>query len=406
MPILNSPKNKPFIISKMNYHIMVQDKFLDSYIEDVYAIKEEKNNIFWFRGNRKDNGIIKTKHKVEYIGNDICEIERRLNLLNPTDKIFIHLYDNFIAELVYNLPNRIYVMLWGSEFYCEPFWYHTWVYDKLTLKEVKNRFGYSTIKFSLNPVKFLKQIYGHFRFKKKIRNSYELKNKFVGRIDFFIFLEHNKLFFQDYHKIKKLYPSFKAKNLPGFYDQNFDRAVAVRKNKNTIKDEINLLLGNSAVDTNNHLDAFKILKKVKNIKVYCLLSYGGDQSYIDYIIKKGREIFGDRFVPITNFMNREEYIEFINTINILFMYSNRQQAFGNICSFLSLGKPVFLKNENTIKGYLDAMGVGTYNAQKIHKIDLEKVIHENDQKFARNFEILKANISQEKRLKDLKATIN
>jgi hypothetical protein len=297
-------------------------------------------------------------------------------------------------------------MLWGSEFYCEPFWYHTWVYDKFTLKQVKNHFGYPKIEFSLNPLKILNQIKGYFKVKKKIRISYELKNKFIGRIDFFIFLEYNNLFFQDYHKIKSLYPSFKAKNLPGFYDQNFDRAVAVIRNKDVISSEINLLLGNSAADTNNHLDAFEILKKVKNIKVYCVLSYGGNKSYIEYVIKKGIEIFGERFVPITNFMYREEYMEFINSIDILFMYSNRQQAFGNICSFLSLGKPVFLKNENTIKGYLDAMDIQTYNAQRIHKIDLEKVIEDNNQRFTRNFEILRANISQEKRLKDLKVTIN
>lgn len=390
----------------MNYHIMVQDKFLDSYIEDVYAINEEKNNVFWFRGNENDNRIIKTTRKVEYIGDDIHKIKQKLSLINPTDRIFIHLYDNFIAELVYNLPNKIYVMLWGSEFYCEPFWYHTWVYDKFTLKQVKNYFGYPKIEFSLNPLKILNQIKGYFKVKKKIRISYELKNKFIGRIDFFIFIEHNNLFFQDYHKIKSLYPSFKAKNLPGFYDQNFDRAVAVIRNKDIVVSEINLLLGNSAADTNNHLDAFEILKKVKNIKVYCVLSYGGNESYIEYIIKKGIEIFGERFVPITNFMDREKYMEFINSIDILFMYSNRQQAFGNICSFLSLGKPVFLKNENTIKGYLDAMGIETYNAQRIHKIDLEKVIHDNNQRFTRNFEILRANISQEKRLKDLKVTIN
>ena len=49
----------------MNYHIMVQDKFLDSYIDDIYEINEQDNNVFWFRGIKDQNGFIKTTYPVE-----------------------------------------------------------------------------------------------------------------------------------------------------------------------------------------------------------------------------------------------------------------------------------------------------------------------------------------------------
>jgi dTDP-N-acetylfucosamine:lipid II N-acetylfucosaminyltransferase len=386
----------------MNYHIMVQDKFLDSYIEDVYAIGEEQNNIFLFRGQENDTNYVNTTRKIEYIGNDKKAIKERLKSIKSTDAIFVHWYDMWISEVLFDLPNKIYVMIWGGEFYCEPFWHHQWVYDKITLQNVKKQLKYPRIKFTLNPLSLLRQAKRTYFFKKDLNLSYALKNKYVGRIDFLICLDKNDLFYQDYHKIKELYPAFRAKNVAGFYDQNFDRAQQISREKVVNSQEINILVGNSANAANNHLDAFEKLKDISNIVVICPLSYGGSKNEVEKIIEQGKQIFKDRFIPITNFMGRDEYVNFLNTIDIVFMYHNRQQAFGNICTVLSLGKPVFLKYENAVKGYLDAMGIKIYEANTIDKIDLNRVIEESQDSLEKNIELLKANISEDRRLADLK----
>lgn len=385
---------------------MIQDKFLDSYIEDVYSIGEEDNNIFLFRGDKTDNSHIKTNRKVQFIGKDKEKIKELLKNIASTDSIFVHWYDTWISDILYDLPNKINVMLWGGEFYCDPFWYHQWVYDKITLKELKNRLEYPKIKLTLNPFIFLKQIKSVLFFKLHLRKIYIQKNKSIGRIDNLICPIVNNKINADFIKIKQLYPDFRANNLAGFYDQNFDQALLNKRINPVNPIEIKVLLGNSADFSNNHLDAFDQLKQMKNIIIYCPLSYASDTDYVNFIIEKGKEIFKDRFVPITQFMGRDKYIEFLNSMDVILMYHNRQQAFGNICTGLSLGKPVFLKNNNSVKGYIDAMGIKIYDAENFSNINLLEVINEANANFEKNIEILKATISTEKRHSDLKKVLN
>lgn len=381
----------------MNYHIMVQDKFLDSFIDDVYAINEEASNVFWFRGENSSLSHVKTNHPVEFLGNDKKYWEEKLSSLKPSDTIFVHWYDIWISKLIYHLPNNIYVMLWGGEFYGEPFWYHQWLYDTLTLNYIKEKNNYPQIKFTLNIINLLKNIKRTYFFYKEKQSQYKQKNKLVGRIDYLISPTTT-----DHIKIKELYPSFKAININGFYDQNFDRAILQNLSSKKNYTTVNILLGNSAAQTNNHLDALEVLKKLQNITVYCPLSYGGTQEYVDMVITRGKQLFGINFIPILNFMTREEYMEFYTSIDIIYMFHNRQQAFGNICTALTMGKPVFLKNQNTLKGYLDAMRIKTYDVNEITSSKLIGIIKESKESSKNNYEILKLSISKEKRLSDLK----
>ena len=101
---------------------------------------------------------------------------------------------------------------------------------------------------------------------------------------------------------------------------------------------INIQIGNSADKTNNHLDIFTNLKKFKdqNIKIFAPLSYG-DNKYAHEIADKGKEIFGDKFIPLFDFVSMDQYILFLNNIDIAIFSHNRQQALGNTITLLGLG---------------------------------------------------------------------
>src|SRR5262249_51243273 len=75
-----------------------------------------------------------------------------------------------------------------------------------------------------------------------------------------------------------------------------------------------LLLGNSATPTNNHLDAFELLRRLdlegRNIVVP--LSYGVE-SYADAVCAHGHRLFGPRFVPLRGYLSPAEYSERIAT---------------------------------------------------------------------------------------------
>ena len=121
----------------------------------------------------------------------------------------------------------------------------------------------------------------------------------------------------------------------------------------------NILVGNSASATNNHLDAFDILAKVgipEGSKVIVPLSYG-DTEYREKVIAEGRRLFGNQFQPITEFMAMEQYIDLLSTCSSVVMNHLRQQAAGNLFITLYLGAKVFLDPKNPLYEEFSNMGL-------------------------------------------------
>lgn len=108
----------------------------------------------------------------------------------------------------------------------------------------------------------------------------------------------------------------------------------------------NILLGNSADPSNNHIEALQRLIPFKdqNIKIYAPLSYG-DKNHAQNVIRQGKEWFGEKFVPMTDFMPFEEYQEFLKGLDIAIFNHQRQQAMGNTITLLGMGKTVFLRGD-------------------------------------------------------------
>lgn len=111
----------------------------------------------------------------------------------------------------------------------------------------------------------------------------------------------------------------------------------------------NILIGNSATATNNHEEVFNLLSKYSNedIKVYVPLSYG-DESYAEKIVVEGTKIFGNKFVPMRDFMTPNDYVSLLATMDIAIFNNDRQQALGNINMLMYLGSKIFLRTDTTM----------------------------------------------------------
>jgi len=122
-----------------------------------------------------------------------------------------------------------------------------------------------------------------------------------------------------------------------------------------------ILVGNSATPTNNHLEAFELLATlgVGNRKVFVPLNYG-DDAYRDAVLKAGAHLLGDAFQPILEFLPLAKYNELISHCSIVIMNHRRQQALGNICTMLYRGAKVFLDEENPVYGFFKDRGAHIY----------------------------------------------
>lgn len=152
-----------------------------------------------------------------------------------------------------------------------------------------------------------------------------------------------------------------------------------------------ILLGNSASATNNHLEAFDLLKGLSlgNRKIVSPLSYGSPR-YAKAISDEGNKQFGDRFIPITSFLPIGEYNQLISDCGIVIMNHYRPQAVGNIIAALYMGCKVFL-NETNIYQYFKNLGCHVYLIERNLKAkDAFQLL--SDGEVAHNRTVLKNNL--------------
>ena len=121
---------------------------------------------------------------------------------------------------------------------------------------------------------------------------------------------------------------------------------------------VRILLGNSAHPSNNHVEALKSLLPYKNqdIKIFVPLSYG-DAKHAKKVISFGKRCFGEKFVPLTEFMAFDQYLEFLETLDIAIFNHQRQQAMGNTITLLGMGKTVFMRDDVSQWEFLSGLGI-------------------------------------------------
>jgi dTDP-N-acetylfucosamine:lipid II N-acetylfucosaminyltransferase len=138
----------------------------------------------------------------------------------------------------------------------------------------------------------------------------------------------------------------------------------MQSNESTEINGNDILLGNSASLTNNHLEAFQRLKtlKIDSRKIVVPLSYG-NSLYADYIQAKGTELFNENFKPLRKFMALADYAKELSSCGIVIMNHFRQQAVGNIFMMIWYGSKVYLNESNTVFHYLQRIGIRVFSIE-------------------------------------------
>lgn len=353
-------------------HIMNNEKFISSYVEFINknfkmkehyfliidGLSEEKMpipkylNVEYLKTFKKKDRILKVFESI------ISLYWILLKRILKYEKIYFHsLFDKRIILFLYifrTFLKKSYWLMWGGDLYC--------------YRNRKNKFIYKIWYKIENYVK--KNIKGYVT---HIKGDYKLAQKW-------------------YDAKGKYYNCF-------IYPSNLYKDIYMKENK---KEDIYIQIGNSADPSNNHLEIFDKLKsyKDKNIKIFCILSYG-NMEYAKDVILKGKKIFGNKFVPIVDFMKFDQYMEFLSKIDIAIFAHNRQQAVGNITSLLSMKKTVYLKEKVTTYDMLKDLGVKVKSFDKFE--DLEKF---NDEILEKNKEIIKERFSEKRLKEDLNIIFN
>ena len=205
----------------------------------------------------------------------------------------------------------------------------------------------------------------YFQKKKKFPDTlYEyLRKVIIKRIDAIVCIPK-----EDYELTKKVYET-EAKYFYAFYPNPIGyESIEYTPYDLRDKQTLNILIGNSANPTNNHLEILKALGRIQmenSYKIYCPLSYGGDKDYVNEVIHKGKNLFGENFVYITKLKSPQHYKDFLLKMDIAIMNQRRKQGMGTVFFLLYSGKKVYIRSDVTSYTYLKELGLTIFKTDEI-----------------------------------------
>lgn len=333
-------------------HIISGDKFTVGYIKfmEIYFEKYRKTFIS-FRGNPAFDDKCLTQDKNVIILDKVASIvfdDKIVHLLNSADKIIVSCVSiqNHLVRLGHPILKKCYLQFWGGDFYG---------YRNIRIRDIRT---------------FKRKVYDEPNLRKCIKNCAGVINLIHGD-----WVEFQKLFPYDVKHFVAPVPEDVESQI------DYTRYSQQKKMDSTYR----ILIGNSATDTNNHAEVFGLLKKFigQNIKLIVPLSYGNRQ-YRNKIIKIGNSIFGDKFVPIIEYMDKTDYVELLSKCDIAIFNNNRQQALGNINIMLSLGKKVYIREDTAMWDYFKTAQITVYNIADIGSATFMEFITANEDDQADN----------------------
>ncbi len=337
-------------------HFIHDEKFPDSAYDQFEAVVPGSSDYF-IVSKAKELQHVK-KIPVNFIDELSFNDEKFLRQLTNYDIIILHSLSKLNQCLVANLKTTAPIV-WigmGIDYYSLIYESRQCLYFDKTYEVEKKRMSFpnkikrklKTIRNNNGKIDFIEFI------KKTIAPKKNNKNEIINKIDYFA-----PVLKEEYKIIKNKQENF----IPKFIEWNYSKNASLFDGRNAMPaiSGNNILLGNSAALTNNHIEAIDLLKYigVNDRKVVCPLSYGNAEN-AKTVDEYGKKELGGAFVSVMDFMPYEQYIRMISTCSNVIMNHLRQQAGGNISAMLFMGAKVFLNKENPLYSHYMNLGIKVY----------------------------------------------
>lgn len=341
-------------------NIVKDDKFIDSLFDSMALLNDKWENDYLLVRNSKPDSYkyIKNADRIIFVKSDSI-----IDYLDDKkyDAVFLHSLPSFPIESIPNINKRIKVFwfAWGWDIYqlpkSKPF-IRLELIKKETQKELDKLNNpivtqkSKSLKDYLRPIKY---IFCDSPTNKVVRQYYNA----VKRVDYFSgILEYE-------YDLMKSVKGFRAKRVIFKYASrhNLENSDVAELYKGH-----NLLIGNSAASTNNHLDIIPFIKKLNlgERKIIIPLSYPNTKEYIEDIANAYHQEFGENVIVLKDFMPAQEYSKLISSCSVAIFFMERQQAIGNITLALKNGCKVFLSETNPVYSYYKDLGMKLFSVQQ------------------------------------------
>lgn len=129
---------------------------------------------------------------------------------------------------------------------------------------------------------------------------------------------------------------------------------------------VGVCVGNSATESNRHAEALRWLSRFKDehIRIICPLTYG-DPEYRDRVVAMGEDLFGHKFQPLLEMLDRDDYFRLLRSLDVLVFNHNRQQGIGALLTMLFAGKKCFLRSDVSTYAMLQEYGIASFPTESL-----------------------------------------
>ena len=169
----------------------------------------------------------------------------------------------------------------------------------------------------------------------------------------------------------------------------------------------NILVGNSCNLENNYPEAFRALNRfdLSDRRVIVPLSYG--QPWLkNIILKRGESLFKKSFLPLTDFLELDEYNNYLLTCSIVVMNHYRPQAMGNLITALWLGAKVYMSKRSLLFTFFQRIGTIVFSIEDdLKPEDKEALMPLESNKVEHNRTILKNIYGRDNMMTRIKAIV-
>ncbi|NML40386.1 TDP-N-acetylfucosamine:lipid II N-acetylfucosaminyltransferase [Chitinophaga sp. G-6-1-13] len=364
----------------MNYHLMVDEKFINDFITD--AENAAPGNNMYIIDNWKTNARFVTSTLAVFTPFYTPAFYAILKKVTDKDKVFVHWASDQAIEAVLSLPSNITTGLffWGGDVVEIPSSrFKKTIYGPLSLPYFEK--NEERPKLKLNPLRPKRMITSFaqrfFNYKGADRKTTLTRELFFKRLN--LFLHWGNL---DFEWVRKHYTTG-AVHEYFFYEfgtkisEEEQQLIEATKDTQTTT----IMLGNSDTITNNHLEALQALSAYKDepIKLVIPLSYG-NKKYGNLIENEAIRIFGkDKIMALRSFLKRDEYYKLLAKVDVAVMFQFRLQAVGNVIALLYRRKKIFLHSHSTFYQFLKTNDVTIFDSKEIGKMDFKQFIAPTDQ---------------------------
>lgn len=338
-------------------HIVPDDKFIDGAIDtfnqtssiNTYVSIDAGESFTYIKSHAAEVQILSKETLLPFILNGEYHLVAFHTL--PRDKY----------ELALQIPKHIKVLWlsWGYDLYSSvekmPAILPIELYKPLTNKLINPR-------EKVSPYKRLKRLIKRVVYYKKYRIAYleeqrviqdeiRMQKALLSRIDYM-----STVLPSEYEMLSQL-EGFHAEYFPFQYAFEDDFSFG-----DMYDNADKILLGNSATETNNHLDIIALLNQ-RNIKNECILpcSYGSSE-YLQKL-KQALLRHHENLHIIENFLPQAEYATLLCSCRVGIFGHLRQQAVGNILICMLHGSKVYLYRDSIAYKYFSKAGYYVYTIE-------------------------------------------